>query len=183
VGTPDDAKPRRGSAPKLLTTAGSLIGVVAGAAGLLFLFAPDLRPCIGDKSGSFVDAPVVPRVSFRDHLIRGGEPYASARKQPDILGAEVRFTFKTQGFRGEELPITYSLFEVDRSGVLGGVVVGHDRAPAMTVKSSHCGDSGGYDLFIQVPERNTRYRVLLELFRDDALNDRLDLMETDAFRG
>jgi hypothetical protein len=182
VGTPDDAKPRRGSIPNLLTTVGTLIGVLAGAIGLLFLFAPDLRPCIGDKSGSFVDAPVVPRVSFRDHLIRNGETYSSARKQPDVFGAEVRFTFETQGFRGEELPITYSLFEVDRSGVLDGVVLGQDRAPAMTVKPSHCGDSGGHDLFIQVPERTGRYRVLLELFRDEALNDRLDLIETAAFR-
>jgi hypothetical protein len=77
----------------------------------------------------------------------------------------------------------YSLVQVDRSGVLSRVVAGHDRAPAMTVEPSHCGDNGGHDLFIQVPEGNRRYRVLLELFRDDALNDRLDLIETAAFRG
>ena len=149
MGASEDAKPRRGDVSKLLATLGSLIGVIAGAAGLLFLFAPDMRPCLGDKSGSFVDAPVVPRVSFRDHLIRSGETYADARKQPDVHGAEVRFTFETHGYRGNELPITYSLFHVDRAGVLDGVVVGHDRAPAMTVKPSHCGDNGGHDLFIR----------------------------------
>ena len=178
----DDAT-RRGRGTTLLATLGSLVGLIAGAAGLLFLFAPDMRPCVGDKSGSFVDAPVVPHVSFRDHLIRSGETYANARKQPNIVGAEVRFTFETHGYRGHELPITYSLFQVDRSGVLDGVVAGQDRAPAMTVEPSHCGDSGGHDLFVQIPKRNRQYRVLLELFRDDALDDRLDLIETDPFRG
>jgi hypothetical protein len=100
VGTPDDSKSERGSVMKLFATLGTLIGVIAGAAGLLFLFAPDLRPCLGEKGGSFVDAPVVPNVSYRDHLIRNGETYAKAREQPDIVGAEVRFTFETHGYRG-----------------------------------------------------------------------------------
>jgi hypothetical protein len=179
----DKAKPGRERVTKLLAALGSVVTLIAGAAGLVFLFAPDKRPCLGDKSAAFVDAPVVPHVSYRDHLIRSGVTYANAREQPDRTGAEVRFTFETRGYRGNELPITYSLFQVEPSGVLRSVVLGQDRAPAMTVRPSHCGDRGGHDLFIRIPERNQRYRVLLELFRDERLDDRLDIIETEVFRG
>jgi hypothetical protein len=167
---------------RVLTTLGAILTVVAGVAGLVFLFAPDVRPCIGDSGASFEDAQVVPGVFYRDHLIREGAPYAEAHKQPNTLGAEIRFTLKTSGYRGKDLPITWSLFHVGSDGILGAVVRGQDRAIGMTVRPEHCGDAGGYDLFIPIPDRDRRYRVMLELFTNSKLNDRLDLVETSVFR-
>ena len=179
----DGESGRRRRVGTAVTALGTLVSVVGGTAGLVFLFAPDLRPCLGSASASFGDAPVVPRVSFREHRIRQGASFAEARRQPDTVGAEVRFTFETDGYRDKELPVTWTLFYVDRAGVLDAVVPGQDRALAMTVKPAHCADKGGYDLFVPIPDQKRRYRVMLELFRDRRLDERLDLVETEVFHG
>jgi hypothetical protein len=172
-----------GGARRLLTTAGVLIGLIAGAVGLVFTLAPGLKPCLGDTSAKFTGAPVFPHVRFRDHLIRTGAKREEAAKEPNLLGAEVRFSYATSGLRGAELTVTWSLITIERDGTLGPVVPGQDRALAMTVNPDACSESGGKDLFVQIPDPRKRYRVVLELYRKTSLDDRLALMETGAFRG
>jgi hypothetical protein len=180
---PAAGRRRFGRTATVLAALGAIVTTAAAGIGLLFVLAPGLQPCLGSANATFGDAPVVPRVAFRDHLIRRGVPYADAARQPNSIGAEVRFTFRTEGYRGEELPVTWSPFYVGTDGVLGGVVRGQDRAVAMTVEPNRCRDGSGYDLFVPIPNRTRRYRIMLELFRDRSLQDRLDLVETKVFTG
>jgi hypothetical protein len=53
----------------------------------------------------------------------------------------------------------------------------------MAVSPESCSETGGKDLFVQIPVPGKRYRVVLELYRGDSLADRLALTETDPFRG
>lgn len=156
------------------------VTVAGGVVALVYTLEPNLRPCFGN-SISFVAAPVFPGVPFRDHMIREGETFSAAAKEANPVGAEVRFDFVTTGFRNQELPVTWSLFRVDNHGSLSEVVPGQDRAAAMTIKPHSCSERGGYDLWIPIPEPNRRYRVLLELYRDKSLSQRLDLIETETF--
>jgi hypothetical protein len=173
----DDAKP---SVTRVVTLGGLVVGFVAGALGLLFTLQPNLKPCIGGIDASFTGTPVFPHVGYRDYLFRTGEP---SEGEPNIRGAEVRFSYRVDSARGHELPVRFSLLQVERDGTVGAVVHDEDRALAMTIKPDGCSETGGKDLFVQIPAPRRRYRVVLELYRDEGLTDRLALAQTQVFRG
>jgi hypothetical protein len=180
-----DADSGRGRATRLLTTISVVVGIVVAGVGLLFQLRPGLRPCLGDESAKFTGAPVFPSVRFREYVVRvSGLTQQEAQDEPNKVGAEVRFTYETNGFRGKDLPVTYSLVSVNRDGTLGSLVPGKERAPAFTVRPDSCSGSGGYDLFVDIPPApRRRYRVVLELYRDAAHTTRLALVETATFSG
>jgi hypothetical protein len=168
---------------RMLTAVGLLVTIVGGGASLLFAVRPGLRPCLGSSKADFTGAPVFPHVRFRDHLVRQGVAREDAAKEPNVFGAEIRFSYRTDGFRGAELPLTWSLVTIERDGTLGAVIRGQDRALAMTVTPDSCSESGGKDLFVPIEDPSKRYRVVLELYRSHALDDRVALTETAIFRG
>ena len=53
----------------------------------------------------------------------------------------------------------------------------------MTISPESCTEDGGSDVFVQIPEPGKRYRVVLGIYRDSELEDRVALTETDPFRG
>lgn len=179
----ESAVARTGRIARLLGTVAVLVTVLGGGTSLLFSLRPGLKPCLGDTDASFTGAPVFPRVLFRDHLVRTGVAREEAAEEPNLVGAEVRFSYRTSGFRGKRLPITWSLVRIERDGTLGAVVRGQDRALATTVTPDACAQGGGKDLFMQIPAPGRRYRVVLELYRNEHLNDRVALTETEIFRG
>jgi hypothetical protein len=168
---------------RVLTVGGIVVSLSAGVLGLLFTIEPKLKPCIGSTEASFTDAPVFPRANYRDYLIRRGERKEVAAREPLILGAEVRFSYRAEGLRGHDLPLTYTLLRVGRDGTLGAVVEGEDRALDEPIRPTGCSDTGGRDLFVNVPDAGKRYRIVLELFRDADRTDRLALAQSEIFIG
>jgi hypothetical protein len=168
---------------RLLGALAIIVPILVGATTLAFSWKPGLKPCLGDTDASFTGAPVFPHVGFRDHLIREGTPREEAAKEDNIPGAEVRFSYTTNGFRGKRLVITWSLVRVERDGTLGAVVRGEDRALARVVTPDSCSEAGGKDLFVPILTPGKRYRVVLEMYRSASFDDRLALTETDVFRG
>ena len=53
----------------------------------------------------------------------------------------------------------------------------------MTFSPEACTEDGGKDVFMQIPEPGKRYSVVLELYRDKALKERIALTESGPFRG
>jgi hypothetical protein len=141
---------------------------------------PELRPCIG-KTQATISASVFPGERRRDALIRNGMPFNVAKKVTNSLGVVVRYTIDADGYRHRPLAVAYTLFSVGRDGTLGPVV-GTDRVPDRIFEPAACSDQGGYDAFIAVPHAHRRYRILLELFRDTKLRERVSLLETAPFR-
>jgi hypothetical protein len=174
---------RTGRTMRVLTAIGIIVPVLAGIVSLLFYLRPGLKPCLGGSSATFTGAPVFPHVRFRDHLIRDGTSRQEAAKEPNLLGAEVRFSYRANDLRGAELPLTWSLVTIRHDGTLGAVVPDQDRALAMTVAPNACTESGGKDLFVVIPSPKLRYRVVLELYRNARRDDRLALFETSIFHG
>lgn len=160
-----------------------LVPVVVASFGLVFSVRPSLKPCVGASDAQFTGTPVFPHVMFWDHLFRSGVPKSEIKDEPNILGAEVRFSYKADDLRGAKLPITWSLVSIEKDGTLGAVVRGQDRALAMLVTPDSCSGSGGKDLFVPIPDKRKRYRVVLELYREQNLQDRLALEETPIFSG
>ena len=160
-----------------------IVPLFVATLGLVFTLRPSLKPCVGASDGSFTGVPVFPHVRFHDHLFRSGASRKEIRSEPNILGAEVRFSYKTDDLRGEKLPITWTLVSIEKDGTLGAVVPGQDRALAMLVTPDSCSDSGGKDLFVPIPDKRKRYRVVLELYSKRNYGDRLALEETPIFSG
>ena len=160
-----------------------IVPLVVASLGLVYTLRPTLKPCVGASQAQFTGVPVFPHVLFRDHLFRSGASRAEIRKEPNILGAEVRFSYQTDDLRGAKLPITWSLVSIERDGTLGAVVRGQDRALAMLVTPDSCSETGGKDLFVPIPDPRKRYRVVLELYSEEHLRDRLALEETPIFSG
>ena len=158
----------------------ALVALVA----LLFKLWPDLSPCIGGRDASFTGAPVFPHVRFRDHLVRNGMAREDAANEPNLVGAEVRFSYRTNALRGQPLTITWTLMTIERDGTIGPVERTQDRAIALAVTPDACGSERGKDLFVEIPARGRRYRIVLEMYRgDELLTDRLALTQTAPFRG
>jgi len=160
-----------------------IVPIVVASVGLVFTVRPGLRPCVGASGAQFTGVPVFPHVRFHDHLFRSGFSRAQIAKEPNPLGAEVRFSYKTDDLRGATLPVTWSLVSVEKDGTLGAVTRSEDRALAMLVTPDACSETGGKDLFVTIPDSRKRYRVVLELYREQSLLDRLALEETPIFSG
>lgn len=170
---------------RIVRWVGGAAAAVGAIIAVVFALAPDLKPCLGDTDAQFTGAPVFPRVRFHDHLIRNGTPREQLADEPNVLGSEIRFSYRTTGYRGSTLTVTWSLVTIERDETLGAVVPGQDRAVAMTFTPDACSEGGGKDLFVTIPEPGKRYRVVLELYRDrdPDLGDRIALTETEPFRG
>jgi hypothetical protein len=179
----DDDSGSKGRLIRVLTLLGVLVTVLGGGTGLLFSLRPGLRPCLEDSTAAFTGAPVFPRVRYRDHLVHNGVPREEAAQEPNLIGAEVRFSYRMTDFRGDELPLTWSLVTIERDGTVGAIDPTQDRALAMIVSPDSCAESGGKDLFVLIPTPGKRYRVVLELYRDARRDDRVALTQTAAFRG
>jgi len=160
-----------------------IVPLLVAGLGLVYTVRPSLKPCVGASQAEFTGVPVFPHVRFRDHLYRSGATRAEIEQEPNIVGAEVRFSYRTKDLRGAKLPITWSLVSIERDGTLGAVVRGQDRALAMLVTPDSCSETGGKDLFVPIPDPKKRYRVVLELYREQQLRDRLALEETPIFSG
>jgi hypothetical protein len=168
---------------RLLKALAVIVPILVAGLGLVYTVRPSLKPCVGASQAEFTGVPVFPHVRFRDHLFRSGATRAEIEQEPNIVGAEVRFSYRTDDLRGAKLPITWSLVSIERDGTLGAVVRGQDRALAMLVTPDSCSETGGKDLFVPIPDPKKRYRVVLELYREQQLRDRLALEETPIFSG
>jgi hypothetical protein len=179
----DDDEPEKSRVGRALRRIAAVVGIIAVGVPLVFAIWPDLKPCLSGSDAAFTGAPVFPQVRFHDHLIRNGVPKEKVLTEPNLLGAEVRFSYRTTGYRGSTLAVTWSLVQIERDETLGAVVTGQDRALARTFTPGDCSEGGGKDLFVQIPQHRKRYRIVLELYRDQGLTERIALMESDPFRG
>ncbi|HEY7148845.1 MAG TPA: hypothetical protein VH420_05305 [Gaiellaceae bacterium] len=160
-----------------------IVPLLVASLGLVFTVRPSLKPCVGASDAEFTGTPVFPHVHFRDHLFRTGASRAEIRGEPDTIGAEVRFSYKVDDLRGAKLPIRWTLVSVEKDGTLGAVDRSQDRSLARVVTPDACSETGGQDLFVQIPDRRKRYRVVLEMYRGRDLEDRLALAQTPIFSG
>jgi hypothetical protein len=123
----------RGRLTRTLTVGGVIISVMAGGVSLLFTLQPDLKPCLGDSDAEFTAAPVFPQTSLHAFLRRSDLSNAELRDVVEQRGAEIRFSYHTDGLRERELAVTSTLLTIEADGTLGRVVEGHDRKPQFSL--------------------------------------------------
>ena len=87
---------------RLIKALAVIVPLTIASIGLVYTLRPSLKPCVGASQAKFTGVPVFPHVHFRDHLFRSGASRADILKEPNILGAEVRFSYRTDDLRGEK---------------------------------------------------------------------------------
>ena len=98
-----------------LTTISVIVGILVAGTGLVF--EPSDR-AFGRVSATSAPSSPAHRSSLRFAFGSTSGAWQNlseeeAALEPNRLGAEVRFTYETEGFRGSDLPVTYSLVTVE----------------------------------------------------------------------
>jgi hypothetical protein len=168
---------------RALTAVAVLVPVIAGVIALLFTVDPRLAPCLGESEASFTGAPVFPHIGYRQFLVDDGVSGARAASEPNLPGAEIRYSYHTHGLRGHRLVLRSSLLSVERDGTLGRFAQGQNLDPDAEISPDACSETAGNTLFVEIRDPHQLYEVVLELYAGRGLTDRVALTQTAVFHG
>jgi hypothetical protein len=183
AGVPDVERPAPGDrgGPDLMRwvrDAGSVVGIVTAAIGLVFVFLPDLKPDPSPvSSGAVLDLvsfdPDLTRGEYLARTDQGREGFT--REELGRRGAFVLFSAELEGFKGK--PLTLKREVIDRRT---GAQVSEERAITITPPQNRVKRDWHY--WVPLPEGGGSYRAVLQLLAEGEQAP-LATLETDPFRG
>jgi hypothetical protein len=164
----------------LLALAGTIVALVSGIVGLVFLFKPDLRPSgeASKQAATLSNLRVRPNVSFREDLARADIP-ATGHTEAQLArrGALLRFRVQITGFEGERLTLKWELFDA-RSGDQV------NESKAITITPTTETNEADQPLWVPLPKRAGKFYAVVELKQQkENYLLALDTLETSAFPG
>jgi hypothetical protein len=171
---------KRPTLSALLALAGTIIGLVSGIVGLVFLFNPDLKPSgeAAKQAATLSQLRLRPNVSFREYLARADLPtmgYTDA--QLARRGALLRFRVQITGFENERLTLKWELFDAASGDEI-------DESQATTITPTTETNEANWPFWVPLPRRAGKVYAVVELKQQkkDYLLA-LDDLETDPFPG
>jgi hypothetical protein len=171
---------KRPSAGALLALAGTIIGLVSGIVGLVFLFKPDLKPSVetAKQAATLSRLRMQPNTSFRQYLDRVDLP-ATPYTKPQLArrGALLQFRVGITGFEGERLTLKWELFEAATGDQI-------NESKATTITPTTETNEATWPFWVPLPKRTGRFYAVVELKqqKEDYLLS-LDTLQTKPFRG
>jgi hypothetical protein len=182
------SRQRRGSASRwkrptpgaLLALAGTIVGLVSGIVGLVFLFKPDLQPSgeAAKQAATLSQLNMKPNASFREYLARVDLP-ATAYTEGQLArrGALLRFRVGITGFEGDRLILKWELFDA-----ASGDQINESRAT--TISPTTETNEATWHFWVPLPRRAGKLYAVVELKQQKEHHLlALDTLETDPFRG
>jgi hypothetical protein len=171
---------KRPSPTALLALAGTIVALVSGIAGLVFLFNPDLKPSAeaARQAATLSNLRMKPNASFREYLARADLPATGfTEAQLARRGALLRFRVQITGFEGKRLILKWELFN-DASGDQ------IDESKATTITPTTETNEANWAFWVPLPRQAGRYYAVVELKQQktDSLLA-LDTLETEPFPG
>jgi hypothetical protein len=171
---------KRPSAGALLALAGTIVGLVTGIAGLVFLFKPDLKPSpeAPEQAATLSQLSVRPDASFREYLARVDlPPTAYTKAQLARRGALLRFRVRITGFEGQRLILKWELFD-SKSGEQV------NESKATTIRPTAGTNEANWHFWVPLPRREGEFYAVVELQQQQEHHLlALDTVQTDPFRG
>ena len=170
---------------KLVAAATAAVTLIAAVVTLVFQVDPGIAPCLGGRNASFTGAPVFPRYPYPRFLADLGQNPAG---YPDIMGAEVRYSFEVDDLRRQTLVLYYTLVSIARDGTIASVDTNaldhNDLFRVQTIRPDQCSQGGGRTFFAHLPAgAHGHYEIYLELYRGPGYADRIALGHTPVFDG
>ena len=164
----------------LLALAGTIIGLVSGIAGLVFLFNPDLKPSgkAAKEAATLSQLRLRPNVSFGDYLARSDVPATGlTAAQLARRGALLRFRVQITGFENERLTLKWELFDA-----ASGRQINESKATTIT-PTTETNEANQY-VWVPLPRRAGEFYAVVELTQQkENYLLALDSLETDPFPG
>ncbi|HKG42673.1 MAG TPA: hypothetical protein VKB10_00340 [Gaiellaceae bacterium] len=164
----------------MLALAGTVIGLISGVVGLVFVFKPDLKPSgkAPKQAANLSQLRVEPSAAYREYLARidiSAGPYTA--RQLARRGALLRFRVAVTGFEGKRLILKWELF--DRAD---GKQINESKATTVT-PSTETNEAIWY-FWVPLPRRRGKFYAVVEL-KQEKKNHllSLDTLETAPFRG
>jgi hypothetical protein len=179
--SPEVTAPKsEGRATTLLKIIGSIVTVVSGIVGLLFLFMPDLRPeePPSNQQAKFSELRLDPNISRAQYLERMDYPSRGfPRKELAVRGAFLEYRVEVVGYKGELLILKWEL--IDESS---GDQLQEDRSDGWVPPGNQGAASSG--IFVPLPRKAGMFFVRLELLRKGEYGlVPLDSARTERFPG
>ena len=171
---------KRLSPTALLALAGTIIGLVSGIVGLLFVFKPDLKPSgeAPKQAATLSQLSVEPNASFREYLARielPARPYE--KRELARRGALLRFRVAITGFEGKRLILRWELF--DRAN--GDPI---NESKATSIRPTTGTNEAIWYFWVPLPRRPGKFYAVVELEQQKKHHRlALDTLQTDPFRG
>ena len=164
----------------MLALAGTIVGLVSGIIGLVFLFKPDLQPTgeAAEQAATLSQLNVQPNAPFREYLARVDLPSTAYTKaQLARRGALLRFRVRITGFEGQRLVLEVgALRQEDREQV--------DESKATTIRPSTGTNQANWNFWVPLPKRPGPFYAVVELQQPNENSLlALDTLETEPFRG
>jgi hypothetical protein len=161
-----------------LKLGGAIVGLAAGAVGLLFTFVPDLRPA-GDaptRSATLSNVRLSVDVPFRQYLARIDQPTDSfTRAQLERRGALVQFRVSITGYKGRELILKWELFDAASGDQI-------DESKATAIRPTSETSEANWPFWIPLPAREGPFFAVVELLeQQEHTTIPLDTHQTDNF--
>jgi hypothetical protein len=169
----------RRSLSSVLAQVATVVGVLSGVAGLVFLLRPDLQPQPSSpkRSATLALLDLQPRLTRRQYMQRVRLSPAGSGLTPAQLGergAFIEYRYALVGYKGKELPVTHQLID-DTSGDQVSDAEMYRIEPLVDE------DTGAWHAFVPLPHRRGRFFVLLQLFEPAGVVP-LDRLKTRTFR-
>jgi hypothetical protein len=164
----------------LLALAGTIIGLVSGIVGLVFLFKPDLQPSgeAAKQAATFSRLSMKPNASFREYLARldlPATPYTEG--QLARRGALLQFRVGITGFEGDRLILKWELFEAASGEQI-------NESKATTISPTTETNEANWHFWVPLPKRAGKFYAVVELKQQKKHHLlALDTLQTDPFRG
>jgi hypothetical protein len=163
----------------VLAQAATVVGVLSGVVGLMFLLRPDLQPQPSSpkRSATLALLDLQPRLTRRQYMQRTHLSAAGSGLTPEQLderGAVIEYRYAVIGYKGKELPVKHQLID-ETSGDLVS------EAEMYLIEPLVDEDTGAWHAFVPLPRRSGRFFVLLQLFEPEGLVP-LDRIKTRTFR-
>jgi hypothetical protein len=164
----------------VLALAGTIVALVSGIAGLVFLFEPDLKPTgeAAKQAATLSNLRVNPNASFRQYLARADLPATGfTDAQLTRRGALLRFRVQITGFEGKRLTLKWELYDA-----ASGDQINESKATTITPTTET--NEANWPFWVPLPRRAGKFYAVVEL-KQQKQNYllALDTLETDPFPG
>jgi len=171
---------RRRSPIAIVTQVGGVASAIAAVLGLIFLFAPGLRPKESTpppvKRAQLGVLKVERPVTYAQYLQRtdlpGGDYDRSYLQRPGVF---VEFDVEIVGYQGVALPLRWSLYDART-----GNQVSESKSTTLTADAAS--DRATWHVWAPLPNRPGRFFLLIQLFEPERPIP-LDRAQTESFPG